>query len=315
LVPGSLIRLNRSVYNNYKKKEPKLVLYEPYKAAVKPIKRKNLDCNELVSQILLMSNNEINLQKGIPMTCVKPIAKTKDKPLETLKSDNDKQNLLSEIDYLRDENLTLKSQLAFQAQVNAELKTMLVAAVGEDVETRVHLLTEDKLHLAEALLKSVENLSTHQEQIEWLAGQCEVWRSKFLACSLMVQELANSKQTLTQRVNELTESLKCLLLETHYVRDKQCVTLQTLNKIINAETISPVLNFLDSNGKCQDFSQIAFEKCKGIIELHESSNYTPIFCNTPAEAYAEKLLTNTLQVKGSEAICNAVVSTANLISK
>lgn len=39
---------------------------------------------------------------------------------------------------------------------------MLVAAVGEDVETRVHLLTEDKLHLAEALLKSVENLSTHQ---------------------------------------------------------------------------------------------------------------------------------------------------------
>lgn len=114
LVPGSLIRLNRSVYNNYKKKEPKLVLYEPYKAAVKPIvpknhkniislekkKRKNLDCNELVSQILLMSNNEINLQKGIPMTCVKPIAKTKDKPLETLKSDNDKQNLLSEVCFL-----------------------------------------------------------------------------------------------------------------------------------------------------------------------------------------------------------------------
>lgn len=66
-------------------------------------------------------------------------------------------------------------------QVNGELKNLLVAAVGEDLETRVHLLTEDKLQLARALLNSAQHLSTHQEQTEWLAGQCEVWRSKFLA--------------------------------------------------------------------------------------------------------------------------------------
>lgn len=66
-------------------------------------------------------------------------------------------------------------------QVNGELKNLLVAAVGEDLQTRVHLLTEDKLQLARALLNSAQNLSTHQEQTEWLAGQCEVWRSKFLA--------------------------------------------------------------------------------------------------------------------------------------
>ena len=67
------------------------------------------------------------------------------------------------------------------SQVNGELRNLLVAAVGEDIETRVNLLTEDKLQLAKALLNSAQNLSTHQEQIEWLAGQCEVWRSKFLA--------------------------------------------------------------------------------------------------------------------------------------
>lgn len=49
------------------------------------------------------------------------------------------------------------------------------------MQTRVHLLTEDKLQLARALLNSAQHLSTHQEQTEWLAGQCEVWRSKFLA--------------------------------------------------------------------------------------------------------------------------------------
>lgn len=66
-------------------------------------------------------------------------------------------------------------------QVNGELKNLLVAAVGEDLETRVDLLTKDNLQLARALLNSAQSLSTHQEQMEWLAGQCEVWRSKFLA--------------------------------------------------------------------------------------------------------------------------------------
>lgn len=65
--------------------------------------------------------------------------------------------------------------------MNGELKNLLVASVGEDMETRVHILTEDKLHLARALLNSAQKLNTHQEQTEWLASQCEVWRSKFLA--------------------------------------------------------------------------------------------------------------------------------------
>ena len=56
-----------------------------------------------------------------------------------------------------------------------------MAAVGEDLETRVQHLTEDKLQLARALLNSANHLTSHQEQTEWLSGQCEVWRSKFLA--------------------------------------------------------------------------------------------------------------------------------------
>lgn len=82
---------------------------------------------------------------------------------------------------LRKERDYFESQLKFQVQVNTELKNLLVAAVGEDLQTRVNVLTEDKLQLARALLNSAHNLSTHTEQIEYLAGQSEVWRSKFLA--------------------------------------------------------------------------------------------------------------------------------------
>lgn len=89
--------------------------------------------------------------------------------------------MLEELNKLKADNSDLENQVKFQTQVNGEVKKLLVAAVGEDIETRVQLLTEDKLHLAKQLLKTAKTLSTHQEQIEWLAGQCEVWRSKFLA--------------------------------------------------------------------------------------------------------------------------------------
>ena len=99
------------------------------------------------------------------------------------------------------------------------MKNLLVAAVGEDLQTRVHLLTEDKLQLARALLNSAQKLSTHQEQTEWLAGQCEVWRSKFLASSLMVEELAKWKAALGQKATDLQEALKRILEEHGKVRE------------------------------------------------------------------------------------------------
>jgi hypothetical protein len=109
-------------------------------------------------------------------------------------------------------------------QVNGELKNLLVAAMGEDLETRVHLLTEDKLQLARALLNSAQRLSTHQEQTEWLAGQCEVWRSKFLASRFVIllscQHFAgceNSARSFHSNILHSTSfifliSLKCQIL-------------------------------------------------------------------------------------------------------
>jgi len=125
----------------------------------------------------------------------------------------------------------LENQLKFQAQVNSELKTLLVAAVGEDLESRVQHLTEDKLSLARALLSSAHHLTSHQEQTEWLSGQCEVWRSKFLASSLMVEELARWKSALTNRTNDLQEVIKKILNEHRKLQKKMLGTFNNLNAI------------------------------------------------------------------------------------
>lgn len=131
-------------------------------------RKNNLDLNVLVSHVSSMSSNEMNLNASLDGVLDELEAKQKtvhDKQLADLKKDRD----------------YFESQLKFQMQVNSELKNLLVAAVGEDLQTKVNVLTEDKLQLARALLNSAHNLSTHTEQIEYLAGQSEVWRSKFLA--------------------------------------------------------------------------------------------------------------------------------------
>lgn len=128
--------------------------------------RNNLDLNVLVSHVSNLSTSELNQSASSSIADA----------ATSQKAEHDKQ-----LKELRKERDYFEGQLKFQVQVNTELKNLLVAAVGEDLQTRVNVLTEDKLQLARALLNSAHNLSTHTEQIEYLAGQSEVWRSKFLA--------------------------------------------------------------------------------------------------------------------------------------
>ncbi|KAJ8724489.1 hypothetical protein PYW08_015963 [Mythimna loreyi] len=215
-------------------KTPKFVPYEPYPAAVKPMtpmlitkdlkkSRNNMDLNTLITQMSQMSTN-LNEFKPRPK-----LNSTSDKSVADVdKSSAEVVEMKKKIDTLTHENESLKEQLKQQVQVNKELKTMLVASMGEDLETQVQSLNEDKKHLASALLSSAQHLSTHQEQTEWLAGQCEVWRSKFLASSLMVEELAQCKKLLTEKTENLQQAIKQLLDERCRARDMMLCTYKNL---------------------------------------------------------------------------------------
>lgn len=131
-------------------------------------KKNKLDLNTLVSHVANIKTSELNSMNG-ENDAAKEAAATQQKLYE------------KQIAEMKKERDSFESQLKFQVQVNSELKNLLVAAVGEDLNDRVNVLTEDKLQLARALLSSATQHSTHTEQIEYLANQSEVWRSKFLA--------------------------------------------------------------------------------------------------------------------------------------
>ncbi|XP_046741068.1 golgin-45 isoform X1 [Diprion similis] len=333
LTPKSVaqVKKEKHILSSLKSKEPKFVPYEPYKAAVNPIipyqkktrkaSKNNLDINVMVSQMAMLTANEAEKRN-------QTYAKVKESAAENAGIDAlsaERKAYEAEIQKLKEENSQLESQLKFQAQVNGELKNLLVAAVGEDLETKVHLLTEDKLQLARALLNSAQNLNTHQEQTEWLAGQCEVWRSKFLASSLMVEELARWKAALCQRTTDLQETIKRLLEERSKVRDTTLRTYRTLSllrenfdsvgTVSNQRHELPSTNIVDlSQGSCQLAEILKVQLLGGLDKIHRRReiNIVGLEMKTLAEKHAEQLLMNpNLLLSGrQDAACSAVMGAA-----
>ncbi|XP_006620634.1 golgin-45 [Apis dorsata] len=321
------VKDEKHILNSLKLKEPKFIPYEPYKAAVNPIipyekknkklQKSNVNVNMTVAQVAAMKLHETkvpyNELKIMDENCVGN---------EWLK---EKEVYEAEIQKLKEENSQLENQLKFQAQVNGELKNLLVAAVGEDLETKVHLLTEDKLQLARALLNSAQHLSTHQEQTEWLAGQCEVWRSKFLASSLMVEELAKWKAALCQRTIDLQEVIKRLLEDRNLIRDISLKTYRILS--ILRENFDPVAtvtckrhellstNTIDLTQGCFQLAEILkVQLLSGVenINLQREINITGLDMKTLAEKTAEQLLMSPkLLMSGRQDVaCSAVMGAA-----
>lgn len=73
------------------------------------------------------------------------------------------------------------SLTSFCVQVNRELKKLLVASVGDDLQYHFERLAREKNQLIlenEALGRSLAHTT---EQLERMSIQCDVWRSKFLA--------------------------------------------------------------------------------------------------------------------------------------
>ncbi|XP_062127231.1 golgin-45 [Drosophila sulfurigaster albostrigata] len=274
-----------------KTKPPKFIPYEPYPGAVNPmtetqqrvqrVGRNNIDIAVLAEQVSSLRTQELNPNEQVEGNSEQNAANSED--LQQLKEQLTK--VQAERDYLH-------AQHKFQTQVNGELKSLLVASVGEDLQTKVNVLTEDKLQLARALLDTANNLTTHTEQIEFLANQCEVWRSKFLASSVMVEELARWKADLTHKNQMLNESTKQLLHATHQIREIQLDMLKQLKFLAKIRYLNlPATDVISlSSENLNILQRMVLHSGVGIPEttLKLSSASTSPLCE--AEKYAVQAL-------------------------
>ncbi|XP_044761900.1 golgin-45 [Coccinella septempunctata] len=324
-VPMYIPKEKRTKYLTRKPKEPKFIPYEPYKGAVHPIVMKkkkplplpakvsknNIEIHHLVTQMSDMRTAEL----------AKDTREEEDIVISKKDWERERKNYENDINNLRESNNVLENQLKLQTQVNSELKTLLVAAVGEDLETRVAHLTEDKLQLARALLKSANHLTTHQEQTEWLSGQCEVWRSKFLASSLMVEELAKWKSALTIRIKELQSLMNSFLEDRRQTNRSLIKTCYNLNEVTKHLDINP--NRLKSLKSADvihlshvnlEMSQVLFHKFCKYSEEEFGKYYNEMMAvpqTTKNEDHARKVLQDPITISmNHEELCKAVLGEA-----
>lgn len=144
-------------------------------------------------------------------------------------------------------------------------------------------------------------------------GQCEVWRSKFLASSLMVEELARWKASLTQKNNTLTAANSKMLETTAKAKEINTEVMKNLLYLCQQNDVKlQSANLLDISSECLNLSQQMTLNSDGIgmpnTNLNQLKNLEQL---TEAEKMAvEALQTNNRPLQDTELAYRAVMDQA-----
>lgn len=170
-----------------KDKEPKFVPYEPYKASVTPLvsrpkKTKKKSLNSTSSGSIRAASEEPISPEVVPPHPMSPVPCSSPTYVDPNQSDVvENEILLSRIAQLERDLAESEKQLKIQTQVNSEVKKLLVASVGEDIEAQVDYLTQDKARLSADIHQYTSKISRDFEEKEKLFVESNLWKSKFLA--------------------------------------------------------------------------------------------------------------------------------------
>ncbi|XP_006887472.1 PREDICTED: golgin-45 [Elephantulus edwardii] len=195
----------------------------------------------------------------------------------------------------------LSNQLRVQTEVNRELKKLLVASVGDDLQYHFERLAREKNQLIlenEALGQSIAQLS---EQLERMSIQCDVWRSKFLASRVMADELTNSRAALQRQSRDAQSAIQDLLSEREQFLQEMLATQKLLEELLVSLQWGREQSYYP-NAQPHSTAGLAVtnHKLAKAVNSHLLGNVgnnsqkriptTVEFCSTPAEKMAETIL-------------------------
>ncbi|XP_014779668.1 golgin-45 isoform X1 [Octopus bimaculoides] len=209
--------------------------------------------------------------------------------------------------YFQREIDSLRSQLDVQVQVNSELKKLLVASLGEDLQYRVEKLLRDKAQLSLEVGGYTKKVSEDYENLDRLSIQADIWRSKFMASRVLIDELAKGRGLLSSQYQESQDAIQRLLNERHELQSHLMESYKFLKQVneafdpLNSQNLFSLpntSNILELVKLIQQLSEaIRFRLLPGRVSLPSStsplqsgSNFAAQNALTPAEAQAQEVL-------------------------
>jgi len=302
-------------------KEPKFVPYEPYKGAVAFMEKNVMKGGD---RKLSRTSRSTSVESEVFSNKIDSNGEPSTEPI----SDELKSNYRAmldvkekEIQALRENLDTAEKQLKIQSKVNTEIKKLLVASVGEDIEARVDFLTQDKARLAADVIEYNNRIATDWEKKEALGVESDVWRSKFLASTVIVEEVTRTKQTIQQRAEDLEHLGRRLLMERTHLRSSLSSTQLTLDKLsqafdpLNTVKVDPAqLDTLKAAENLLRSSQALCIRLVGQNKLDLPDLPTLHAVDSPAEAELKRLLSRPMMVTGKvpDQACSVLANNARL---
>jgi len=215
-----------------KQREPKFVPYEPYKGAVSFLESKSSrKVPKLGRSGVDRSSRGSSVESAASLSPAAPIRENEELDEQSPLAANYRAMLEAkerEIEQLRSQAEASDRQLKIQIKVNSEVKKLLVASVGEDIEARVDFLTQDKARLAADVMQYSNRVASEWEARDALGVESDVWKSKYLASSVIVEELEKSRQEASARAEALEHAARRLLGERQGLRHSLASAQQLL---------------------------------------------------------------------------------------
>ncbi|GFN74098.1 DNA-directed RNA polymerase subunit [Plakobranchus ocellatus] len=219
---------------------------------------------------------------------------------------------------VREERDKLRTELKAQLQVNAELKRLLVASVGDDLYERVENLCRDRAQLELDIGGFSKKMSEDYENLDKISIQADMWRSKYLASRVMTEELSSAKAYFALQCHDSHSALQQLLNERHELRTNLIESYKVLQQVKNA--FDPLnthkssslrsTNVLDLSHACQQLSEaVRFRLLPSNVVINVSADVSSVAWQdsiTRAEQLAQEVLSKPVESSGSgssQAVC------------
>lgn len=229
-------------------------------------------------------------------------------------------------DQLTEQKMKLSQQLGIQTQVNNEVKNLLVASIGEDLQQKYQRLIEDKTQVDLELSHLRNSMEEDREEVEQAMIQADVWRSKFLASRVMGDELSRWKSVLYYKYRDSHTALQNLLHEHSKIRALNNATRRGLVRfaellackdpsldtesplttidvaLMNTDLVESLVTILEENTNDEILthrqvnSSIKPKELNDAARISTSRNHKDIYIEaselTPAEQLAQEIVLN-----------------------
>ncbi|XP_059158357.1 golgin-45-like [Physella acuta] len=215
----------------------------------------------------------------------------------------------AEVTLLEYEKNRLKKELDIQLQVNSELKRLLVASVGEDLTQRVERLCRDHAQLSQDIGGFSKKLNEDYENLDKVSIQADMWRSKYLAARVMIEELGNARAYFSLQCHDTQDAMQQLLNERHELRTNLLEAYKVLQQVKTAfdplnshrSTCLRSTNVLELSRACQQLAEaMRFRLVPAHVVFNIDSELPDVWeaSVTRAEQFAHEVLSRPVEPTG-----------------